>query len=113
MREAAAGLAIDPARMRANLDATRGAIFAERVMLLAAPVLGRQRAHDLLREALTRSQRESRTLAAIVADLPELAQTLSPDDLATLDDPRAWLGAAETLRRRLLAAGGADTGAER
>ena len=41
----------------------------------------------MLREALTRLQREERTLAAIVADVPELAQTLSPDDLATLDDP--------------------------
>ena len=104
MREVAAGLTVDPARMRANLDATRGAIFAERVTVLAAPVLGRQRVHQLLRDALARAQAEERSLADIVGSLPELAHTLSADDLGSLDDPRAYLGAAEIFRRRLLSA---------
>jgi 3-carboxy-cis,cis-muconate cycloisomerase len=33
MRQVASELAVDPARMRANLDATNGAIFAERVVM--------------------------------------------------------------------------------
>jgi 3-carboxy-cis,cis-muconate cycloisomerase len=105
LRGVAAGLTVDPDRMRANLDATRGSIFAERVMMLAGPSLGRERAHHLLQDALARPQSQRQPLADVVRTVPELAQVLSAEDLRTLDDPRAYLGAAEILRQRLLAAG--------
>ena len=57
MREAVAGLVVDPARMRANLDRLNGAVLAERVMMRAAPALGRDRAHALVREALAQVAR--------------------------------------------------------
>ena len=103
MRGVIAGLAVDPARMRANVDATRGAIFAERVVMLAAPVLGRSVAHRLLKDALGRSQASGRSLAEIVRDIPELAAVVNDEVLRSLDDPHAYLGAAETFRQRLLA----------
>lgn len=103
MRDVIDGLAVDPARMRANLDATRGAIFAERVVMIAAPVLGRSVAHQLLKEALARAQASGQSLADIVRAIPELSRVVDAEALRTLDDPRAYLGAAETLRRRLLA----------
>jgi 3-carboxy-cis,cis-muconate cycloisomerase len=103
MRGVIAGLAVDPERMRANVDATHGAIFAERVVMLAAPVLGRSVAHRLLKDALGRSQESARSLAEIVRDIPELAAVVNDEVLRSLDDPRAYLGAAETLRQRLLA----------
>src|SRR3954470_12759128 len=68
MRGVIAGLAVDPERMRANVDATHGAIFAERVVMLAAPVLGRSVANRLLKDALGRSQESARSLAEIVRD---------------------------------------------
>ena len=40
-----------PARMRANLDLTRGALLAERVTTALAPALGRHAAHELVTEA--------------------------------------------------------------
>jgi 3-carboxy-cis,cis-muconate cycloisomerase len=98
-----ANLSVDPDRMRANLDATRGAIFTERVMMLAGPTLGRQRAHQLLSDALASSSSKGGSLAEIVRSVPELAQVLSEADLRALGDPRAYLGAAEVLRQRLLA----------
>jgi 3-carboxy-cis,cis-muconate cycloisomerase len=106
MRDVIAGLTIDPARMRANLDATRGSVFAERVMLAAAPVLGRARSHALLEEVLAGAQADGRTLAEVVRSQAELAQAVPADVLSTLDDPNAYLGAAKTLRQRLLAAAG-------
>ena len=45
------GLEVDPARMRANLDAARGLPLAEHVAALLAPALGRIAAHDLLAAA--------------------------------------------------------------
>jgi 3-carboxy-cis,cis-muconate cycloisomerase len=102
LRGVIAGLRVDPQRMRANLEATGGAIFAERVMLLAAPALDRTRAEMLVKEALAARRVTGETLAAAVRRLPDLAQAIPEADLASLDDPHAYLGAAETLRRRLL-----------
>ena len=42
------GLQVDPVRMRANLDLTKGLIQSEAVMMGLGPALGRQRAHDLV-----------------------------------------------------------------
>ena len=44
-------LTVDPARMRANLDAARGLPLAEHVAGLLAPALGRVAAHDLVARA--------------------------------------------------------------
>jgi 3-carboxy-cis,cis-muconate cycloisomerase len=103
MRGVLAGLTVDPARMRANIEATHGSVFAERVMLAAAPAIGRTRARALVEEALGRAQADGRTLADVVRSHAELAQAVPADVLSTLDDPHAYLGAAETLRQRLLA----------
>src|SRR3546814_11265152 len=52
-----AGLEVDAARMRRNLDMTGGLIVAEAVMMGLAPAIGRQTVHDLVyaacREAAT------------------------------------------------------------
>jgi len=101
MRGVASGLIVDPARMRANLDATNGAVYAERATMLAARTLGRDTAHRLVKEAL-RSGQAGQRLSAIVRATPALADAISVADLETLDDPAAYLGVAETLRQRLL-----------
>jgi 3-carboxy-cis,cis-muconate cycloisomerase len=38
MSEAAEGLTVDAARMRANLESARGTIFAEKALMLLAPL---------------------------------------------------------------------------
>jgi len=101
MRGVASGLIVDPARMRANLDATNGAVVAERATMLAARTLGRDTAHRLVREAL-RSGQSGQRLSAIVRATPALADAIADADLRGLDDPAAYLGSAETLRQRLL-----------
>ena len=60
MRDVTAGLRVDPARMRANIAATNGAIFAERVMMRARRALGRDTAQALLREVVDASARDRR-----------------------------------------------------
>ncbi len=78
-------------------------------MLLAAPVLGRGRARALVEEALGRVQVDGPSLADAVRAHAELARVVPEADLRSLDDPRAYLGAAETLRQRLLAAATSPT----
>jgi 3-carboxy-cis,cis-muconate cycloisomerase len=100
--EVAAGLRVDAGRMRANLDATLGVVFAERAMILLGPVLGRDVAHRLLEDATHRALRERRRLAEVLAEMPEVSGALSPESLRGLDEPEGYLGSAEAFRRRLL-----------
>jgi 3-carboxy-cis,cis-muconate cycloisomerase len=97
-----AGLTVDADRMRANIAATRGAVFAERAMMLLAPAIGRAAAHDLVAEAARESRRSGRTLGEILASRPQLSAVGDRGVWAGLDDPAAYLGEAETMRQRLL-----------
>ena len=103
MRGVASELIVDAARMRANLDATNGAVIAERAMMLAARTLGRDSARRLVKDALAAGVSSGQSLSTIVRATPQLAAALSESDLKSLDDPAAYLGSAETLRQRLLA----------
>jgi 3-carboxy-cis,cis-muconate cycloisomerase len=102
MAEVSAGLAVYPARMRANIEATRGAVFAERAMMWLSPVLGRDHAHRLMEEAARQSAATGRTLADVLAGMPEVTCVLTPAQLANLQSPEDYLGSAEAFRVRLL-----------
>ncbi len=98
------GLEVDPKRMRANLDITRGMIVSEAVMMGLGPYLGRQRAHDLVydvcRKAITTG---GSFLDLLVAD-PEISPHMGRDELAKLVDPANYLGQAGEMIDRVLAA---------
>ncbi|WP_428505970.1 lyase family protein [Roseateles sp.] len=72
LSEGLAGLRVFPARMREQIDAQRGLVFAEALNLLMCPLLGREAAHAWV-EQLCR-QIESDSSAAGSADLLSLAQ---------------------------------------
>jgi 3-carboxy-cis,cis-muconate cycloisomerase len=89
-------------RMRENVERTKGAVFAERVVALAAARAGKESAQALVSQALARSRESGRTLREVLASMPEAAAMLSADELAGIDVPERYLGAAEALRIRLL-----------
>ena len=103
MAEVLEGLAVDAAQMRDNIEATQGAIFAERVMMLLAPHLGRDVAHKLLEEAARKSIEQKRPLREVLGEIPEATQLLDRATLENLDVPEKYLGVAEQFRIRLLA----------
>ena len=89
--DAIEGLTVDASRMRANIDATRGAVFAEKAAMLLAPQMGRTKVQALVAEALKgKNLREG------------MERLLTPDQLQSIDRPEDYLGAAETFRQRLL-----------
>jgi 3-carboxy-cis,cis-muconate cycloisomerase len=102
MRIVMSELTVDAARMRANLEATGGAILAELVVMRAAPAVGRDAATTMVKAALERMRQGGTSFGAAVRAMPELAAHLSAEDLRSIDDPGAYLGAAEALRKRLL-----------
>jgi 3-carboxy-cis,cis-muconate cycloisomerase len=82
MAEVAEGLTVDAGRMRRNIDATQGAVFAEKAMIAMAREVGRDAAHRAVEESVRR--------------------TGSPPDLPGLREPEDYLGSAEAFRLRLL-----------
>ena len=96
------GLVVDPARMRANLEATRGQIYAGGVAMALAPHLGASAARRRV-EAACRSALESgRHLREVVAEDAEARAHLSDRDLDRLFDPEHAIGAAEAQIDRVL-----------
>jgi 3-carboxy-cis,cis-muconate cycloisomerase len=103
MADVIEGLTIDSARMRHNIDATRGAVFAERVAVTIAPAVGRAKAAEMVKNAIGAAQRSGSTFAEAVAGMPQLAALMSADDLAGLAVPENYLGVADMFRQRLIA----------
>lgn len=71
-------------------------------MVLLARRVGRDTAQRLIAAALAPQTRGSRTFAATLAAMPEVANILTPHELSTLDAPETYLGSAEVMRRQLL-----------
>ena len=103
MAEVAEGLTVDAERMRANIAATNGVVFAERAMILLGKALGRDVAHRVLEEATRRSVAQKRHLADVLAEMPEVTAHLDKSSIRSLEDPEQYLGVADALRKQLLA----------
>jgi 3-carboxy-cis,cis-muconate cycloisomerase len=102
MADVVEGLSVDPERMRANIAATRGLVFAERATMLLAPKVGRESAQRIVAGAIDAARGGGRSFVDALAEDPQAAEALEPADLASLASPDAYLGVAEQLRRRLL-----------
>ena len=77
-------------------------MFSERVMMLIAGIIGRERAHKLLSDAARMAAEQGMSLAEVVRGTPELAELLAPEQIAGLDIPEEYLGCAEIFRQQLL-----------
>jgi 3-carboxy-cis,cis-muconate cycloisomerase len=92
------GLTVYPERMRANLAATQGVVFAEKANMLLAAKLGREAARALLADAAREAVESARPMREIFTR----AGILTAEQLADLDRPEDYLGSAEEFRQRLL-----------
>jgi 3-carboxy-cis,cis-muconate cycloisomerase len=100
------GLTVNTQRMLANLRETKGTVYAERAMTLLAPKLGKQRAAEIVADALRRSADSGKPFQDAIAENSEVSKVVGAE-LATLGDPQSCLGAAEYFRTRLLMPGAA------
>jgi 3-carboxy-cis,cis-muconate cycloisomerase len=97
-----AGLQVDPRRMRANLDITRGLIVSEAVMMGLGPYLGRQRAHDLVYDICRKVIASGHSFLDLLAEDKEISSHLDRTALAKLVDPANYLGLAGEMVDRVL-----------
>lgn len=97
------GLEVDTARMRENLEQTRGLVLAEAVSIALAQRIGRDAAHHLVEQCCRRAIAEQRHLRAVLGDTAEICAQFSCAELDGLLDPACYLGQARRWVERAVA----------
>ncbi len=108
LAEAASGLEVDTGRMRRNIDALQGLVFAEAVSMRLAATIGKAQAHALFETLSQRVVREGRhlrdvTLEALESD-PTLKAAVSQEQIERLFSAEAAAEPAARIARANLAA---------
>jgi adenylosuccinate lyase len=81
------GLVVDPGRMRANLEATRGLVFSQSVLLaLVEAGLPRDAAYRLVQRNALRAEDDDLDFRELVEADPEIAAHLDRDSLERVFD---------------------------
>jgi 3-carboxy-cis,cis-muconate cycloisomerase len=101
--EVLAGLEVDTARMRRNLDLTGGLVMAERITHLAAARIGLPAARRMVEAAAARAAAEGIGFRKALGDTQGLPLRVEEIDAAL--DPAAGLGPAAALVDRILDGG--------
>ena len=103
-RQAMQGLQVDPQRMRANLDLSGGLMMAEALTLALAEQIGRSEARRIVQAACDQARTAGGSLQQAAHDDPRISAAMSPDAIDQALDPAAYLGSADALIDRALAA---------
>ncbi|MBB3839970.1 3-carboxy-cis,cis-muconate cycloisomerase [Runella defluvii] len=82
--ELVSGLEVDEKRMLANLEVTKGLIYAENVSLALAPKIGKMQAHELVEKACKMAIHQHKHLKEILLelqlDVPDLEELFKPEN---------------------------------
>jgi 3-carboxy-cis,cis-muconate cycloisomerase len=97
-------LQIDSERMRRNLDATHGLIIAEAVTMALGKHIGKSAAHKLVEAASQQATKSGKHLREVLQLDKSVTERLSGADLDRLFAPENYLGVAEELVDRVVAA---------
>ena len=92
------GLEVDAARMRENLDLTRGLVLAEAVSIALAQRIGRERAHHLVEQCCRQAVNDGRHLRAVLGDNADVAAELDANAGWAHPSRRACHFPASTVR---------------
>ena len=105
------GLRVYPARMRQNMESTRGLLFSQRVLLaLIEKGLARERAYELVQRNAMRSWDEELDFRDLLKSDAEVTSYLSTDEMSGLFDYDYYLRyVKDTFRRIGLAQSGAPS----
>jgi 3-carboxy-cis,cis-muconate cycloisomerase len=90
-------------RMKDNLEATNGMIFAEAASVALALKVGKPAAHSLVESACKKAIAEKRHLKDILLQVTAQCGHLAPAELDRLFDAKAYLGSANIFIDRALA----------
>lgn len=102
MRDVLSGLKVYPERMRRNIDATRGLVFSQRVLIaLTKKGLTRETAYETVQRHAMRCWEESRPLELALAKDPVVRHRLSSRELASCFQLQPYLKQIPNALRRV------------
>ena len=98
------GLEVDEGRMGRNLEATKGAVVSEGVMMcLGRRGLGRQRAHDLVYELCRKAVLEDKRLVEVLMEDEEVRKLgVERGEVEEWCDPKGYLGYSEVMVEKVV-----------
>jgi adenylosuccinate lyase len=97
-----ANLVVHADRMLANLEASKGFVLSESVMLALAEKVGKQSAHTLVYETAMRAHESRQPLKEAVLANPTITAHLSPDQIESLFDYRRHVGLCREMVDRVV-----------
>jgi adenylosuccinate lyase len=103
LAEVLAHLEVHAGRMRANLDATRGFVLSEAIMLALAAKVGKQSAHRLVYDASLAARHDGTEFKDAMLGAPLIMEHLSPADVEELLDYERCVGQCAAMVERVLA----------
>ena len=94
------GLKIDRARMRQNIDLTRGLVYSQRLMLaLMDAGWQRRRAYEKVQQLADSAISGDRDLGAVAGEDDEVTETLGADRIGGIFDPRLYTSHTREILR--------------
>jgi adenylosuccinate lyase len=96
------GLHVHPERMRQNIEAMRGFVHAEQVMLALANKIGKQSAHKLVYDLAMLGHERNLSLKQALRQDGRMASLLSDDEISGLFDLDKSIGCCEEMVDRVL-----------
>jgi 3-carboxy-cis,cis-muconate cycloisomerase len=103
MQRIIGGLQVNAERMRANLEVTRGQIYAESISTALAKSTGHAKAHTIVEHACHRALEEGRHLRDVVLADSEITAHVAAAELTALFEPQKHIRAAARLVDQALA----------
>jgi adenylosuccinate lyase len=95
---------VRPDRMRANIDATRGLIFSQSVLLaLTKKGMSREDAYQVVQRNSLRAWNEGRDLRGLIAADPDVGRVLKPSDIARCFSLAPYLNKIDYIFERVFA----------
>jgi adenylosuccinate lyase len=99
-----ANLIVHPDRALENLQASKGSVLSEAVMLALAQKVGKQTAHELVYDAAMRAHETGRSLREVVLETEAVRAQLPEETIETLFDYERQLGLCRECVDRVVAA---------
>jgi adenylosuccinate lyase len=96
-------LIVKPDKMRANLDIQEGFLLSEAVMLEMAKNIGRQAAHNLVRQVSSSAYKQGISFKEALMKDPDVTNYMDEAKIDELLDPKNYLGVTSKLTRDMVA----------
>jgi len=97
------GLVVYPENMKRNIEATKGLIMSEAVMIaMVKKGANRQWAHEVIRNCAMKAWQTGKHLLEILRDNPEIRKYLSEKELEEVMKPENYLGASHIIMKNVL-----------